>query len=78
MCNDSCAQGRRNEVSMGEGGGGGGGADSDWKGRIQVSRNHLPPSSDFSSDFAHFILEISEDLKEIANIKKVFFKNRDF
>ena len=58
--------------------GGGGGADSDWKGRIQVSRNHLPPNSDFSSDFAHFILEISEDLKEIANIKKIFFKNRDF
>ena len=27
-------------------------------GQIQVSQNHLPPNSDFYSDFAHFILEI--------------------
>ena len=25
--------------------------------RIQVSQNQLPPNSDFSSDFAHFILK---------------------
>ena len=50
--NASCAQGRRHDVSMG----GGGGADSDWNGRIQVSQNYLPPNSDFSSNFAHFIL----------------------
>ena len=37
----------------------GGGTDRDWgDGRTQVNRNHLPPNSDFSSDFAHFSLEI--------------------
>ena len=31
-------------------------------GRVQVSQNHLPPNSNFSSDFAHFISEILENL----------------
>ena len=75
MCNASCAQGRRNEVSMGEGGGRGG---FRLEGTDSGESKPPTPNSDFSSDFAHFILEISEDLKEIANIKKVFFKNRDF
>ena len=45
-------------------------------GRIQVSQNHLPPNSDFSSDFAQFILEILENPKLLAKIR--FFLNRDF
>ena len=31
-------------------------------GRIQVSQNHLPPNSDFSPDFAHFVSQILENL----------------
>ena len=31
-------------------------------GRNQVSQNHLPLNSDFSSDFAYFVLEILENL----------------
>ena len=54
------SQGRRHQVSTGE-------TDSDWGGgggRVQFSQNHLPPNSDFSSDIAHFILEILEILKK--------------
>ena len=47
-------------------------------GRIQVNENHLPPNSDFSSDFGHIILEISENLKILTNKLKIFTKNRDF
>ena len=47
-------------------------------GRIQVSQNHLPPNSDFSSDFAHFISEIPENPNFSVNIQKIFLKNRDF
>ena len=54
-----------------------GGTDSDWGGQIQVNRNHLPPNSDFSSDFGHFILKTLENLKILANMHEIFFKNRD-
>ena len=47
-------------------------------GQIQVSQSHLPPNSDFSSDFAHFISEIPENPNFSVNIQKVFFKNRYF
>ena len=40
-------------------------------GRIQVSQN---PDSGFSSDFAHFILEILKNLKILANIQKFSLK----
>ena len=33
-------------------------------GRIQVSQNHLSQNSDFSSDFARFILKLLEELKK--------------
>ena len=52
--------------------------DSDLGGRIQVVQNHVPPNSDFSSDFALFILEILKNIKIWAYIQKCFFKNRDF
>ena len=64
-------QGRRHEFSNG-------GTNPDWGRRIQVSRNHPPPNSDFFSGFAHFILEILENLKVSANIPKIFCKKRDF
>ena len=32
-------------------------------GQIQVSQNHVPQNSNFFSDFAHFILEILENLE---------------
>ena len=47
------------------------GTDSDGgggKGQIQVNQNHLPRNSDLSSDFGHFILEISEKLKILKNM----------
>ena len=57
----------------------------DWAGRpiptsepIQVSQNRLRPNSEFSSNFANFILKILENLKFLANIPKISFKNRDF
>ena len=65
-------QGRRHEVSTG------GGDRFRLGGQIQVSQNHLPPNSDFSSDFAHFILEIPENPNFSVNIQKIFFKNCDF
>ena len=66
------SQGRRHEFSIG-------GTDSDWEGeRIQVNQNHLPPNSDFSSDFGHFILGTLENLKVLTNIQKLVFKNREF
>ena len=46
LCSD---QGRRHEVRLE--------TDSDWRGRIQVNRNRLPPNSDFSSKSAHFYFE---------------------
>ena len=46
----------------------------DWGGRIQVSQNHLPPNSNFSSDFTHFILEILENPKNGKNSKKKSLK----
>ena len=42
-------------------------------GRIQVSQNHLPPNSKFSSDFGHFILKMLKDLKILANLYQEFF-----
>ena len=57
----------------------------DWEGgliptggRIQLSQNHLPQNFDFSSNFAHFILKILENLKMLANIKEKTIENRDF
>ena len=47
----------------------------DLGGRTQVRQTHLPPSSDFSSDFVHFIL------KMLKNDNVNFFrknKKRDF
>ena len=35
-----------------------------------MSQNHLPPNSDFSLDFAHFILEILENPTILAKIPK--------
>ena len=35
----------------------------DWGGRIQVLQIQLPPNSNFSLDFGHFILKILENLK---------------
>ena len=57
---------------------GGGGRIATGVGRIQLSQNHLPQNSDFYSDFTHFILEISENLKIVASVQKIFFKNRYF
>ena len=68
---DTIQQGRRHEFSTG-------GTDPDWGGRIQVSQNHLPPNSHFSSDFAHPILGILENPKALAKKSKILFKNRDF
>ena len=36
-----------------------------------MSQNHLPPNSDFSSDFVHFILEILENMTILAKIQKI-------
>ena len=47
------------------------------RGRTQVSQNQLSPNSDLSSDFAHFILKILENLKILASIQKIFIENRD-
>ena len=47
-------------------------------GQIQVSQNHLPPNSDFSSDFTYFISKIPENLNISVNIQKIVFKNLDF
>ena len=38
----------------------------------------LPPNSYFSSDFAHFILEILNNLKILAYVQNYFFKKHDF
>ena len=43
-----------------------------------MNQNDLPPNSNFSSDFGHFILEILENLKVFTNIQKISLKNRDF
>ena len=67
-------QGRQYEVSTG-------GMDADWgggRGQIQASQSHLSPNSDFSSDFAHFILEILKNLKISVYIQIFSLKNRDF
>ena len=45
------------------------GTDRDWGEQIQVSQNHLPPNSDFSSEFDHSIWELLENLKVLANIQ---------
>ena len=42
------------------------------RGRIQKSQNHLPSNSDFSSDFAHFNLEILRNLKILVYIQNFF------
>ena len=47
-------------------------------GRIPVIQNLLPPYSDFSSNLAHFILKILENMKILANIQKILFNSRDF
>ena len=60
-------QGRRHEGSAG------GGGLIPTGGRIQVSQDHLPLNSKFSSDFTHFILGILEKLKIFENITKIFF-----
>ena len=39
-----------------------------------MSQNHLPPNSDFSSEYAHFTLEIWENLKIFAKIQKFSLK----
>ena len=51
-------EGSRHEASTGGGG------------RIHVSQNHLPTNLDCSPDFAHFILEILENLKTV-NIQNI-------
>ena len=56
----------------------GGGVGSRLGGRIQVSQNHLPPNSDFSSDFGNFSLEIFETLKVLTNLQNFFLKSRYF
>ena len=45
----------------------------DWRGggRILVCEPHLPPNSDFSSDFGHFMLKIWKNLKNKI-FKKVY------
>ena len=45
-------------------------------GQILVNQNHLPPNSDFSLHFGHFILEILEYLKILTNMHNFFFKSR--
>ena len=47
-----------------------------WRGggQIQVSLNHLPLNSDFSTDFEHFILEILENLKKGEIFTKLTLK----
>ena len=54
------------------------GTDSDWGEQIQMNQSHLPPNSDFSSDFGHFILETLENMKILTNTQKFSLKNRDF
>ena len=39
-----------------------------------MRQNHSPPKSDFSPDFAHFVLEILENLKVLTNIQKIFLR----
>ena len=65
-------QGRRHDFSTG------GQIPTGGGGQIRVNQNHLPPNSNFSSDFGHFILKILEDLKIFTNMNKSFFKNRNF
>ena len=43
-------------------------------GQIRVNQGHLPPNSDFSSDFGHFIQEISKNRKILINIHKFSLK----
>ena len=47
-------------------------------GRFHVPQTHLPPNFDFSSDFGHFILKISENLKILIRTQKKILKSRDF
>ena len=54
-----------------------GGTDPDW-GTDSGESKPPTPNSDFSSDFAHFILEVLENPKVLAKIPKIFFKTRDF
>ena len=44
------------------------------RGQIQASQSHLSPNSDFSSDFAHFILEILKNLKISVYIQNFSLK----
>ena len=60
-------QGRRHEYLTG-------GTDPEW-GTDSGESKPLTPNSDFSSDFSHFILEILENPKVLANIPKLLFKN---
>ena len=41
--------------------------------RRSPGRNHLPPNYDFSSDFAHCIWEMPENLKHLVKVKKCRF-----
>ena len=53
----------------------------DWGGgRILVRQTHLPPNSDFPSDFGHFILKILKNLEKLVSSlnKKKICKNSDF
>ena len=59
----SASAGARHEVWLG--------------GQIQVRQTHLPPNSNFSSNFGHFISKVLENLKIDMN-SKFFFKTRDF
>ena len=61
-------QERHHKVSTGEQIPTGGG------GQIQVGQNHLPPNSYFSSNFAHFILEILKNLKIFTDIHQFSLK----
>ena len=49
----NCKQWRRHEVLTGGGG------------RILVRQTHLPPNSDFSSDFGHFVSKILKNIKKL-------------
>ena len=53
--------------------------DESWRGDgFRWVKTTYPQNSDFSSDFTHFILDILEKPKVIANIPKISLKNHDF
>ena len=65
------------QVRLHEASAGGGGDEFRRGRRIQVSQNHVPPNSYFSSNFGHLVLEILENSESWTSVQEIFFEDRD-